>query len=168
VEIKVRKFFDRSIFVGRHIDTAEYNRNCTPGREAINSLLEPNIRTDLNSLIIDYVPREGFTELNRFFDNFSSSWNSLVNHTIEFLENFGDGAETAGCGSDIYHFYPEPLKQAVQTMEKVITSTGDLPGDSRANIIEPQLAYALRKLEMELQTGNGVGHGLVGVFEIVK
>ena len=53
-------------------------------------------------------------------------------------------------------------------MEKVITSTGDLPGDSRANIIEPQLAYALRKLEMELQTGNGVGHGLVGVFEIKK
>jgi hypothetical protein len=45
---------------------------------------------------------------------------------------------------------------------------GDLPGDSRANIIEPQLAYALRKLEMELQTGDGVGHGLVGVFEIKK
>jgi len=168
VEIKVKKIFDRSIFVGRHIDTAEYNRNCTPLREVVNSLLEPNIRTDLNTLIIDYVPKEGFPELNRFFDKFSSSWNSLVNHTIEFLANYGDETKTEECGSDIYHFYPEPLKQAVQTMEKVITSTGGLPGDSRANIIEPQLAYALRKLEMELQTGNGVGHGLVGVFEIKK
>jgi SAM-dependent methyltransferase len=168
VEIKVKKFFDRSIFVGRHIDTAEYNRNCTPLREAVNSLLEPNIRTDLNNLIIDYVPREGFRELNRFFDKFSSSWNSLVNHTIDVLANYGVKTETAECGSDIYHFYPEPLKQAVKTIEKIITSTGDLPGDSRANIIEPQLAYALRKLEMELQTGNGVGHGLVGVFEIKK
>jgi hypothetical protein len=168
VDIKVRKFFDRSIFVGRHIDTAEYNRNCTPIREAVNSLLEPNIRTDLNSLIVDYVPRNDFSELNRFFDKFSSSWNSLVNHTIEFLANYRDEMMKARRGSDIYHFYPEPLKQAVETMEKVITSTGDLPGDSRANIIEPQLAYALRKLEIELQTGNGVGHGLVGVFEIRK
>ena len=168
LEIKVRKFFDRSIFVGRHIDTAEYNRNCTPCREAVNSLLEPNIRTDLNTLIVDYVPREGFSELNLFFDKFSSSWNSLVNHTIEFLANYGDEPKTAECGSDIYHFYPKPLQQAVQTMEQVVTSTGALPGDSRANIIEPQLAYALRKLEMELQTGDGLGHGLVGVFEIRK
>ncbi len=168
VEIKVKKFFDRSIFVGRHIDTAEYNRNCPPLREAVNSLLEPNLRTDLNTLIVDYVPREGFRELNRFFDKFSSSWNTLVNHTIEFLANFGDETVNTECGSDIYHFYPEPLKQAVQTMEKVVKSTGGLPGDSRANIIEPQLAYALRKLEMELQAGDGVGHGLVGVFEIKK
>ena len=168
LEIKVRKFFDRSIFVGRHIDTAEYNRNCSPIREVVNSLLEPNIRTDLNTLIVDYVPREGFTELNRFFDKFSSSWNSLVNHTIEFLANYGDEPKTAECGSDIYHFYPKPLQQALQTMEQVVTSTGGLPGDSRANIIEPQLAYALRKLEMELQTGDGLGHGLVGVFEIKK
>ncbi len=168
VEINVRRFFDRSIFVGRHIDTAEYNRNCTPIREVVNSLLEPNIRTDLNNLIIDYVPREGFSELNRFFDIFSSSWNSLVNHTIEFLANHENETERSECASDIYHFYPEPLKQAVQTMEKVVTCTGGLPGDSRANIIEPQLAYALRKLEMELQTGDGVGHGLVGVFEIKK
>ena len=168
VKIEIRKFFDRSIFVGRHIDTAEYNRHCPPIREAVNSLLEPNIRTDLTSLIVDYVPRAGFPELNRFFDNYSSSWNSLVNHTVEFLVNFGDDEETAVCGSDTYHFYPEPLKQAVQTMETVIRSTGGLPGDSRANIIEPQLAYALRRLEMELQTGNGVGHGLVGVFEIKK
>lgn len=168
VDIKVRRFFDRSIFVGRHIDTAEYNRSCTPVREAVNSLLEPNNRTDLNSLIVDYVPREGFPDLNSFFDKFSSCWNSLINHTIEFLSNFGKESETEACCSDTYYFYPEPLKQAVQTMEKVVRSTGGLPGDSRANIIEPQLAYALRKLEMELQTGDGVGHGLVGVFEIKK
>jgi hypothetical protein len=168
VKIEVRKFFDRSIFVGRHIDTAEYNRNCTPVREAVNSLLEPNLRTDLSSLIVDYVPREGFTALNRFFEKFSTSWNTLVNHTTELLANYNKEAKSRKGFSDIYHFYPEPLKQAVQTMEKVIKSTGDLPGDSRANIIEPQLAYALRKLEMELQSGDGVGHGLVGIFEIKK
>jgi SAM-dependent methyltransferase len=168
VEIVERKFFDRSIFVGRHIDTAEYNRNCTPVRVAVNCLLEPNLRTDLSNLIVDYVPRNGFPELNRFFDKFSTSWNTLVNHTIELLANFNEEADSRSSFADIYHFYPEPLKKAVQTMEKVIKSTGDLPGDSRANIIEPQLAYALRKLEMELQSGDGVGHGFVGIFEIKK
>jgi SAM-dependent methyltransferase len=168
VKIEVKKFFDRSIFVGRHIDTAEYNRNCTPVREAVNLLLEPNLRTDLSSLIVDYVPREGFPALNRFFEKFSTSWNTLVNHSTELLANYNKEAKSQKSFPDIYHFYPEPLKQAVQTMEKVIKSTGDLPGDTRANIIEPQLAYALRKLEMELQSGDGVGHGLAGIFEIKK
>jgi len=54
----------------------------------------------------------------------------------------------------------------VQTMQRVVSNTGDLPGDSRANIIEPQLAYALRKLEMELQVGAGTGHGYVGILKI--
>lgn len=168
VDIEVRKFFDRSIFVGRHIDTAEYNRHCAPIREAVNSLLEPNTRTDLSTLIVDYVPKEGFATLNRFFDRFSSSWNSLVNHTIDFLANFESDGTIEKSPEDFFYFYPEPLKVAVQTMQKVVRTSGGLPGDSRANIIEPQLAYALRKLEMELQTGLGVGHGLVGVFEIKK
>jgi len=54
------------------------------------------------------------------------------------------------------------------TMKKVINATGLLPGDTRANIIEPQLAYALRKLEMDMQPGFGVGHGLIGILEICK
>jgi hypothetical protein len=35
-------------------------------------------------------------------------------------------------------------------------------------VIEPHLGYSLRKLEMEMQPGTGVGHGLVGIFEIHK
>jgi hypothetical protein len=57
---------------------------------------------------------------------------------------------------------------AVETMQRVVNTTGGLPGDSRANIIEPQLAYALRRLEMELQSGAGTGHGLVGILKINK
>jgi hypothetical protein len=35
-------------------------------------------------------------------------------------------------------------------------------------VIESVLGFALRKLEMELQPGAGMGHGLVGIFEIRK
>jgi SAM-dependent methyltransferase len=165
-KIEVQRLFDRSIFVGRHIDTGEYNRHCTPVREAVNSLLEPNTRTDLNTLVVDYVPRHGFSELNKFFEKFSASWNTLVKHTIEFLSEYEESGGVAESALDLYKFYPGPLKRAVETMQRVVNTTGDLPGDSRANIIEPQLAYALRRLEMELQAGAGTGHGYVGILKI--
>jgi SAM-dependent methyltransferase len=167
-EIKLKKFFDRSIFVGRHMDTAEYNQYCPPIRNIINSLLEPNLRTSLIPLIIDYVPQKGYPNLNHFFEGFSMCWNRLIKHTIDFLSDFQKGALKENNLSEMYTFYPEPLKNAVKTIKNVIMATGTLSGDSRANIIEPQLAYALRKLEMDMQPGLGIGHGLVGIFEINK
>lgn len=168
-ELRIRRLFDRSVFVGRHMDTAEYNRNCPAIREVVNSLLEPNTRTDLGSLVIDYSPRDGFVELNAFFEGFTMCWNTLVRRTMKFLAEFDD---TSSDGKDLnlemYTFYPEPLKVALKTMKRVIDVTGRLPGDTRANIIEPQLAYALRRLEMEMQPGAGTGHGLVAILEIRK
>jgi len=168
-EIRIRRLFDRSLFVGRHMDTAEYNRHCPAIRGVVNSLLEPNTRTDLESLIIDYSPRKDFAELNSFFEGFTMCWNTLVRRTMEFLSKFDDTSSAGeGLNLEMYTFYPEPLKEAVKTMKRVIDATGRLPGDTRANIIEPQLAYALRRLEMEMQPGAGVGHGLVGILEIRK
>ena len=41
-------------------------------------------------------------------------------------------------------------------------------GNARANLVEPQLAYCLREIEMGLQKGLGCGHGLVVIFEVTK
>ena len=41
-------------------------------------------------------------------------------------------------------------------------------GTPRASLVEPQLGYCLRELEMGLQKGLGCGHGLVAIFEIIK
>ncbi|MGD2080484.1 MAG: class I SAM-dependent methyltransferase, partial [Nitrospirota bacterium] len=169
VQINIKQFFDRSIFVGRHMDTADYNKHCPSIRKMVNSLLEPNQRTDLNELFLDYMPKQGFPVINSFFEMFSMSWNALVRHTVEFLQEYHDSErQLEERGPDRYEYYPAPLREAVGTMRRVISTTGDLPGDTRANIIEPQLAFALRKLEMELQSGIGTGHGLVGILEIVK
>lgn len=168
VELRVKEIFDRSIFVGRHMDTAEYNRFAPPVREVVNSLFEPNIRTDLTNLILDYHPAKGHGEVNSFFEGFSQCWNALVRHTIGFLDSFPDCPDTEETFLSTYTFYSETLKETVRTMSQVIRTTGDLPGDSRANIIEPQLAYALRKLEMGLQPGLGVAHGLCAIVEVIK
>jgi len=66
-------------------------------------------------------------------------------------------------------YYPDPLKEAIHTMYRVVKAAALLEyGDPRANMIETQLGYSLRQLEIALQPGAGMGHGLVGIFEIIK
>ena len=169
VEIKPLKFFDRSVLIGRHMDTGDYNANCPKIRRPINSLFEGYVRTELESLLIDYVPRQGFDYLNNFFEMFFMCCNTLVKYTISLLSTYDIGGEKYSSVPEILPFYPEPLKAAMDTMHRVIQGIGWVSfGDVRANVIEPILGYTLRQLEMDLQPGMGVGHGLIGIFEIRK
>jgi len=169
IEIKPLTFFDRSLFIGRHMETGDYNRNCPKLRTAVNSLFENYTRTDLESLLVDYVPRPGFDRLNRFFEQFFMACNALVQYTISALSHYDAESGEIGALPDVLPSYPEPLKEAMNTMRKVIEGVGWVPwGDIRANVIEPPLGYSLRKLEMDLQPGAGMGHGLVGIFEVRK
>lgn len=161
------KFFDRSIFVGRHTETGDYNRNCPRLRSAVNSLLEPYRRTDLGTLTVNYVPKDGFESLNEFFGSFFESCNRLVEYTASLLVGldgespFEAAAPAPQCSGS--------LGEAMETMRRTVVGARGIDCcDARANLIEPMLAYSLRKLEMELQPATGVGHGLVGVFSIRK
>ncbi len=165
IEIKPIGFFDRSIFVGRHLETRDYNKHCQDLRLPINSLFESYRRTDLGRLLVNYVPRSGFAPINQFFESFFLCCNTLVEHTIAMLAGVGNGEIKTRIESS----YPEPLKDAISSMRGVVEAASMLHfGDPRANIIEPQLGYSLRKLEIDLQTGTGMGHSLIGIFEINK
>jgi SAM-dependent methyltransferase len=169
VEIRPLVYYDRSIFIGRHMDTGDYNRNCPKLRGPVNSLFESYVRTDLESLLVDYVPRHGFDYLNNFFEMFFLSCNTLVKYTISLLAQYDCERGIMGPVPEILPFYPEPLKDAMETMRRVVEGVGWLKyGDVRANVIEAHLGYSLRELEMELQPGTGMGHGLIGIFEIRK
>jgi SAM-dependent methyltransferase len=169
VEITPLVFFDRSIFVGRHLDTGDYNKNSPRLRGPVNSLFESYVRTDLESLLVDYVPRQGFDHLNNFFEMFFMSCNALVNYTIALLSQYDSESEQFRAVPEILPFYPDALKEAMHSMERVIEGVGWLKwGDVRANVIEPHLGYSLRRMEIDLQPGTGMGHSLAGIFEIRK
>jgi len=167
-EIKALGFFDRSIFTGRHMDTAEYNPHAQPIRYGVNSLHEPNLRTDPGSLIIDYVPQKGFAFLNDYFEYLQMCWNSLIHYTVGLLDCY--------CEADEEYLtpvpeppasYPAVLQDMMKRMKKVVSGVGWLTtGLPRENVIEPQLGYALRRLMRTLQKGQGCAHGLVGIFEV--
>ena len=169
VEVKQHALFDRSMLIGRHMDTNDYNKSTVPFRSAVNSLFEGYVRTDLERLFVDYVPRPGFEHLNAFLESFFLSCNALVTFTISLLREYDPESRKCARVPEILPYYPEPLRHTMQSMLKVVEGMGWVRwGDARANVIEPQLGYSLRELEMRFQQGMGTGHGLVGVWEIRK
>lgn len=170
VEIKPLNWFDRSVFCGRHMDTGEYNPHAQPLRHAINRLHEVNHRTELDSLLVNYVPKAGFPFLNDYFEHLQMCWNTLVNYVSHLIDIFDEenrvytkepAAAPPSC--------PPPLRQMMDRMRLVVEGIGWLGyGLPRENIIEPQLGFALRYLVSSLQQGQGCGHGLVGIFEVSK
>jgi len=168
VEIKPLGYCDRSVFTGRHMDTADYNIHAQPLRQAVNSLHEANVRTDPSSLLVDYMPKQGFEFINDYFEHLQMCWNTLVLYVDELMQNY-DVQERMFSSQPppVPASYPPALKEMMERMKLVVEGVGWLGiGLPRENIIEPQLGYALRHLEMNLQQGLGCGHGLLGVFEV--
>ncbi len=159
--IALLKLADRSSFVGRHIDTAQYNPHCQPLRRLVNSLFEPNVSTNLDELLVHYVPKEGFPEVNAYYQKLTDCWNYLITYARALLEQSTPPETPLGI--------PAAVRRVFSTMKKVVrAAAGTRIGTPRASLVEPQLGYCLLELEMRLQKGIGCGHGLVAIFEIVK
>ena len=155
-------FVDRSMFVGRHTDTREYNPFAQPIREVVNSLHEDNVRTDLERLIVDFVPIPGFPDKNRAFERLCVAWNVLVHHAMVLLE----GGQSDPPEADVTG-HPEVVELGMRTLSRVVENVEWMQmGDPRTNIIEPQLGYVLRGLEQVFQQGQGLAHGLIVVVRV--
>jgi hypothetical protein len=170
VEIRPLSYFDRSIFTGRHMDTADYNLNAQPIRKAVNSLHEPNYRTDLSNLIVDYNPKQGFDFLNNYFNNLQCCWNILVRFVENLINSYDiDNRRFSSDIPDIPCSYPKSLACEMDRMKRVVESVGWFGiGLPRENIIEPQLGYSLRHLMVTLQQGLGCAHGFGAILEVDK
>ena len=170
IPIRPLQFFDRSVLTGRHMDTADYNPHAQPIRQAVNILHETNVRTDLETLLVDYVPKPGFEFLNDYYEHLQMCWNTLVQYVDNLLHHYDDSQRRFQSEPEsIPGSYPPALQEAMLKMRGVIEGVGWLEtGLPRENIIEPQLGYALRYLITTLQQGIGGGHGLVGILEIDK
>ena len=170
VPIRLASCFDRSVWVGRHMDTGEYNPHAQPIREVVNSLHEENIRTDLSTLFIDYHPKLGFPFLNDYYEHLQMCWNTLVEYTSELLECFDERSrDYATPPPPVPGGYPPELQKMMTRMRAVVEGVGWLEtGLPRENIIEPQLGYSLRGLISQLQKGLGCGHSISAILEIDK
>jgi SAM-dependent methyltransferase len=171
IQFAERALFDRSVFVGRHMDTGDYNPDAVPLRARVNELHEAYHRTDLETLRFEFRPREGFDRPNEVLGELQAAWNALVCFTEHALQAAASGQGMpeidAAHRADVRH--QDELAGAMRRMRAVVEASRTLDfDDARANLIEPQLGYALRDLERSLQAGEGHAHGLVGIYEIHK
>jgi hypothetical protein len=120
--------------------------------------------------MVDYVPRQGFEFLNRYYERIQMSWNYLVQYVAEILKLYDEEERVFTAPlPEPPMACPEPVLAMVKRMTKVVEGTGWYGlGLPRENIIEPQLGYALRHIVTNLQEGQGCGHGLICILEIDK
>lgn len=67
VQIRARALTDRSMLVGRHMDTGEFGSAGRPLRLAVNRLFEFNCRTDVAALHFELALQPNNSELCAFF-----------------------------------------------------------------------------------------------------
>lgn len=163
VPVEVAELVDRSIFVGRHTDTREFGTWLPPLRSLVNRLYEQNVRTRLELLHVAPEHVAGAEELNEFFDGLAHCWNTVVEFTIDRLH----GRRMNVLSVDGWRTFPPALQMALVTIDRIIDSVAWMDvGDVRANVIEPQLAHVLRRMQHQLQEGRGCGHGLLAVLRV--
>ncbi len=163
ISLTQRSLFDRSLFVGRHMDTAEYNGHAAPLRSAVNRLHEPGCRTDLDTLRFELHLPEGFQEPSDVLRRVHSGWNAVVRFTADVLPR----ADTGEPLPEIPGNAPDSVRAAMAALRAAIEARDAIEADDpRADWIEPQLGLALRNIELAEQRGVGCGHGLVAVYEV--
>ncbi len=147
------EFFDRSIMVGRHTSTRQFNPELPQYRNLINSLLDPSEETDLSQLIFKVELGTAPEHILEFFKKFSGWWNLLVNEARGLLGESIE-VEVVELPPEVRGFKAALEKQLEQISEK----------DLRRQKVELTLAKTLRQLEATQQPGYGVGHDLFGVM----
>ena len=147
------EFFDRSIMVGRHTSTGQFNPKLPRYRNLINSLLDPSQETELSQLIFQVEFTSAPKHILEFFEKFSGWWNLLVSQAAEILDE------------SIQVKFVE-LPQEVQGFKAALKTELQQFSDKRLDRqkVEFMLAQVLRQLEETQQPGYGVGHDLFGVM----
>lgn len=165
VALVEKDLFDRSLFVGRHMETGDYNRHARPLRSAVNRLHEPQCRTDLETLLFDLHLPDGFPGARGELETIHAAWNALVHFTREALVRADASAPLPQPPDSI----PDVARRAMMRMHKVVEAMEWVEADDpRAEWVEPQLGLALRNIELQGQRAAGCGHGLVAICEVQK
>ncbi|MEW6282185.1 MAG: class I SAM-dependent methyltransferase [Candidatus Eremiobacterota bacterium] len=153
--------FDRSIFVGRHLDTGEFSPTPLPIRRGVNGLFEFNHFTRARDLAVPPIPDRPGTVCA-----FLRSYRRLWNHLVEVFELLCQGApeeEVLRCASGLD--LPSRLADALETLIQHARSMDWRMAPIR-NSLQPQFGFLLRQTEYSLQRGLGCGHGLLAILEL--
>lgn len=159
--------YDRSMFVGRHMDTGIFNNSKKQYRYQVNRLFDRDYRGEINELKIEttfyenyesYLPEKVKNKLKLF----SKHWNIV----IYFLDQLMNDKQLAiDC---FLHIQDDIIAKELEMLAWLYNNSNRFPVvDFWASVMGPQIACVLRNLELDLTQGFGCGHGLVCIIEVL-
>ncbi len=159
------ELIDRSVWVGRHVDTACFHPQARPIRRQVNRLFEYNLAAKAEGLMPYDLPESGDPTVDGFFAEFSAAWRAVVEWFFQ-LQHGGRASHPLRLCHPLGPVPPVMLPGLNALAQQVAQQSWFEPGDPEANLLQPQLGLLLRQLEYHSQRGLGCGHGLIAVLEL--
>lgn len=159
------RLHDRSIFVGRHMGTGEFNQQTWPVRDAVNSLWELNQVTAFETLRMGGLPSRLPAETGPWLRDFERVWNLVVRASSQLAQPSPDYACAQACLRDgrLPNSVARGLDSLIRFRADLDTRYPEIP---LCDSLEPQVAVLLRQTEYYMQRGLGCGHGLLAILEL--
>jgi SAM-dependent methyltransferase len=156
--------FDRSIFIGRHIDTGDFNTNLKKMRSMVNELFYPLQRAPLSDMFMDYTYENAPEEVQGFYERITYYWNYALATACSYLDIPVPGWFEV----DEAYTIPESLKSDLEHLYHIVKDKEiyEHSDDFRADVFEPSLGYLLRNIERDCSEGLGAAHTLISIFEV--
>jgi len=166
-QVRVLALKDRSILVGRHMDTAFFRPMSLGVRQQVNHLFDRDSRGDTAGLSLDLSYLDGVRDhapqAYRRIQDYQALW-SVVIRTLEALMRTDDAGVR-----ELIESSPEALAEDLKMLAWLYRNADRFPVvDFWASVMGPQVACVLRNLELNLPDGLGCGHGLLAIVQIGK
>ena len=163
--IQIFQFIDRSIFVGRHMETGLFGAPSFNYRYQINRFFDMDYRGELEHLFInlDWYTVHGETqpEIWARLNDYKEKWNWVIN-LVEALLHGNDSKVSL-----LIETVSPDISSELKFLTWLYRNAHRFPVvDFWASIMGPQIAVILRNIEMSLGPALGCGHGLLCVVEI--
>lgn len=157
--------FDRSIFIGRHIDTSSFNPNLKKMRTMVNGLFYPLERAPLPDMFMDYAYEGTPGDVRAYYERITYYWNYALATACSYLDIPAPDWFEADEACTI----PESLKSDLEHIGLLIKDKElyEHTDDFRADVFEPSLGYLLRNIERDCSKGLGAAHTLISIFEVM-
>ena len=166
-QVRVLSLRDRSILVGRHMDTCFFKPTRFAVRSQVNHLFDTDYQEDTTGLTLNLDYLDGCRSLSQEADlrirDYHSSW-SIVIRTLEALMHT-DNARVR----QLIESSPEALAEDLKMLAWLYRNADRFPVlDFWASVMGPQVACVLRNLELNLPEGLGCGHSLLCIVQVCK
>jgi SAM-dependent methyltransferase len=162
---KIVALQDRSILVGRHMDTCLFKKERHQMRRHVNRLFDRDYRGRVNCLNLDITYLEDVKGLNSDawtrISNYYNQWQTVITMLQSLMINNDEEVKS------IIESSSGNITDELKMLTWLYRNADRFPVvDFWASVMGPQVACVLRNLELGLPQGLGCGHGLFCIVEI--